>query len=283
MKVLVTGAGGMVGRATVAHCQSKGDEVFGYDRQQLDITNETTIREIFDKDKPDAVINCAAWTDVDGCESDTKRAYDVNARAPELLAINSRRIGAAFITISTDYVFDGDKDGFYTQRDDPNPQSVYGKAKLDGERLTHAAYARAIVVRSGWIFGPGGKNFLSTIIDRARRGEQLKAIVDSYGTPTYGIDLAARLRELVLLDLPGTYHVVNSGDGVSFIDFARTAASIAGCENVDIEEVHMDSLKRPAPRPRNSRMRCLLSEALKLSPMPDWKTAIRDFAKAGQI
>jgi dTDP-4-dehydrorhamnose reductase len=279
MRVLITGAGGMVGHATVEHCRAKGDEVFAYEHKELDIADEGAVKRVFEECRPEAVINCAAWTDVDGCESDIDKAYRVNARAPEILAINSRRVGAAYITISTDYVFDGKKDGFYTQRDDPNPESVYGKAKLEGERLAQTAYARTIIVRTGWIFGPGGKNFLSTVLDRAKRGEKLKAIVDSFGTPTYAIDLAARLRELAVLDLPGIYHIVNSGEGTSYIDFARAAAAIAGCEDTGIEEVYTDSLKRPAPRPQNSRMRCLLSEAIKLAPMPEWRSALREFAK----
>jgi dTDP-4-dehydrorhamnose reductase len=279
MKVLITGAGGMVGHITVAHCRRRGDEVTAHDRASLDITDERTVREALAHARPDAVINCAAWTDVDGCELDPQRAFLVNSQGVELLASASRTAGACFVTVSTDYVFDGRKpEGFYTQRDDPHPLSAYGAAKLEGERRAQMASARTSVVRSGWIFGPGGKNFLATVVERARRGERLKAITDSYGTPTYAPDLAARLRELAELDLPGIYHVVNSGEGTSFEGFARAAVEITGATEVEIESISMDSLKRPAPRPRNSRMRCLVSEAMGLAPLRDWRDALGEFA-----
>jgi dTDP-4-dehydrorhamnose reductase len=120
MRVSVTGAGGMVGRAVAAHCRALGDEVFAYDHASLDIADERSARDAFERDRPEAVINCAAWTDVDGCEFDRERAWRANALGPEVLAAASRRAGAVFVTISTDYVFDGKKEGFYTQRDDPN-------------------------------------------------------------------------------------------------------------------------------------------------------------------
>jgi dTDP-4-dehydrorhamnose reductase len=271
----------MVGRAVAAHCRASGDEVFAHERATLDITKPDAVREMFQREQPDAVINCAAWTDVDGCELNPERALLVNAEAVEILAAGSRLAGASFLTISTDYVFDGGKEGFYTQRDDPEPQSAYGIAKLQGERRAQRASARTVVVRSGWIFGVGGKNFLAAAVERLRRGEHLKAISDAYGTPTYAPHLAARLRELAARDLPGTYHVVNGGAGTSFLEFAREAARVAGVEGVEIESVSMDSLQRPAPRPRNSRLRCLLSEAIGLTPLPDWQEALREFA-AGQ-
>ena len=278
MRVLVTGAGGMVGRAVSEHCALLGDKVFAHDRRALNIEDETQVRSIFESERPEIVINCAAWTDVDGCELNPERAFKANAKGPEILATESRSIGALFVTISTDYVFDGEKMGFYTQRDDPNPRSVYASAKLEGERRALAASARTIVVRTGWIFGLGGRNFLSRVIELAGRGERLKVISDAFGTPTYAADLARRLRQFAEVDLPGVYHVVNSGAGASYEEFARAALAIAECEGAIIESIKMDSLTRPAPRPRNSRLRCLLSEAIGLQPLPDWRSALRDFA-----
>ncbi len=279
MRVLITGAGGMVARAVAGHCAGRGDEVSAHDRVGLDITSERAVREVFERVRPETIINCAAWTDVDGCELDPQRAYEVNSRAVGVLAAGARTAGANFVTISTDYVFDGGKpEGFYTQRDDPRPESAYGSAKLEGERLAQATSARTVVVRTGWIFGPGGRNFLATVVGRVRRGEHLKAISDAYGTPTYAPDLAARMRELAELDLPGVYHVVNAGAGVSFEGFARAAAEAAGATGAVIEGIKMDSLRRPAPRPRNSRLRCLLSEAVGLAPLRDWREALAEFA-----
>jgi dTDP-4-dehydrorhamnose reductase len=271
----------MVGRAVSEYCRSNGDIVLSNDHQSLDISDLDRVMQTLQQDKPDAVINCAAWTDVDGCELDKERAFAVNAAGPENLAVGSREVGAGLVTISTDYVFNGEQDGFYTQRDQPCPESIYGLSKLEGERRAQLAYARTIVVRTGFVFGPGGSNFLSTIIERAKRGEKLKAIRDAYGTPSYAPDLARRLRELAQQDLPGVFHVVNAGDGVSYEEFARAALDLGGYASTNLETVEMDSLNRPAPRPRNSRLRCLLSESIGLTPLPFWKDSLRVFVALG--
>ncbi|HEY5838359.1 MAG TPA: dTDP-4-dehydrorhamnose reductase [Pyrinomonadaceae bacterium] len=277
MKVAVTGAGGLLGRAANSHCAAQGDEVHAFDHSALDITDAAAVKTQLGDLRPDVVFNCAAWTDVDGCESDPDRAERANALGPQLLASTCREIDALLITVSTDYVFDGMKAGFYTQRDHPNPISVYGRFKLEGERRAQTTYARTIVVRSGYIFGVGGTNFLSTVLDRARRGDRLTAISDMTGTPTYATDLAVRLRELAELDLPGVYHVVNAGDGGSFERFARAALEIGGVDPARLVSTTLDELNRPAPRPRNSRLKCLLSEAIGLAPLPDWREALRHF------
>jgi dTDP-4-dehydrorhamnose reductase len=277
LRILVTGANGLVGRAMVEHCLTSGDEVLAYDRQSLDIADPQAVETIVSEERPEAVINCAAWTDVDGCESDPGRAQRVNSLGPENLARASRKANAVLVAISTDYVFDGNKNGFYTQRDQPEPISVYGKFKLEGERRAQQEHARTIVVRTGFIFGPGGKNFLSNVVSRAASGEKLKAIRDCWGMPTYGRDLAARLRELAVLDLPGTYHVVNSGEGASFETYAREALRLAGLSAETLEVVDNDSLGRPAPRPRNCKLRCLLSEAIGLRPLRPWQEGLAHF------
>jgi dTDP-4-dehydrorhamnose reductase len=277
LRVLVAGCGGLVGRAVIEHCTAQGNTVFGYDHQTLDISNRDLVNATIDERRPDFVINCAAWTDVDGCESDHDRALAANTAGPENLAMASRKAGAGLITISTDYVFDGTKQGFYTQRDDPNPTSFYGVSKLLGERRAQRAFARTIVVRTGFIFGFGGRNFLSTVVDRAVKGERLKTISDAFGTPTYATHLASRLRELAERDLPGVFHVVNSGNGTSYEEFTRAALEAAGCDQTNLETVTMSSLNRPAPRPSNSRLRCLISEAIGLAPLPHWRDALPGF------
>ena len=271
----------MVGRALVEHCSASGDEVFSYDHQALDIADAKAVETTIGSQRPDAIINCAAWTDVDGCESNPEKAEQVNALGPENLARASQNAGALLITISTDYVFDGEKEGFYTQRDQPRPISVYGRFKLDGERRAQCAHARTIVVRTGYIFGPGGKNFLSNVVAWAQRGQKIKAIRDYWGTPTYGCDLAVRLRELAALDLPGIYHVVSSGEGASFETFSVEALRLAGLSPEVLEVVDGDTLGRPAPRPRNSRLKCLLSDAVGLSSLPPWQDGLARFINRG--
>jgi len=281
LKILITGAAGLVGRAVVEHCSTSGDEVLAYDHRRLDIGDTPAVLAVIGDHRPDAIINCAAWTDVDSCESDPEKAQRVNSLGPENLARAARNANALLVTISTDYVFDGAKQGFYTQKDQPSPISIYGKYKLEGERRVQEAHARTIVVRSGYIFGPGGKNFLSNVVSRAQRGERLKAIADYWGTPTYGHDLATRLRELAMRDLPGIYHVVNSGDGASFETFSREALRLAGLDDADLEVVNGDSLGRPAPRPHNSRLKCLLSDAIGLVPLRPWQAALEHFICRG--
>jgi len=246
MKVLITGAAGLVGRAMVEHCTDAGDDIVSLDHAKLDIANRHAVDATFDHERPDVVINCAAWTDVDACQSDPGRAQTVNAHGPESLALACQRLGALFVTISTDYVFDGEKDGFYTQRDQPNPQSVYAVSKLEGEHLAQIAWARTIVVRSGYIFGAGGRNFLSSVIGQLRRGERVRTLNDTFGTPTYAPDLARQLHRLARLDLPGVYHVVNTGGGMSFDAFVRRAAEIAGLDINLVQGVSRGPPKRVA-------------------------------------
>ena len=265
----------------MAAFKAQKHSVTAFDHAALDISDEPAVFSNLAWQSPDVVINCAAWTDVDGCELDQDRAHRANALGPELLALACRKAGALLVAISTDYVFDGEKEGFYTQRDQPNPQSVYAASKLEGERRAQTSWARTIVVRSGYIFGAGGTNFLSTVVERARRGEHLRAINDSFGTPTYAPHLAQRLYRLAELDLPGIYHIVGAGEGVSFDTFARTALKIAGLDDKPLQSVSLASLNRPAPRPRNSRLSCLLSEAIGLEPMPLWTDALNDFVNQG--
>lgn len=268
----------MVGRAIRRHCESRGDLVIACDHQNLDIADSDRVMQTIQASRPEAVINCAAWTDVDGCELDAARAHAANAAGPENLAKASKAVNATLVTISTDYVFDGKKAGFYTQRDSPHPESVYGKSKLEGEVRAQSAHpSGTIVVRSGFIFGEGGTNFLSTVVERARGGEKLKAISDCFGTPTYAWDLAVRLRELARLNHAGIFHVVNAGEGASFEEFARVALDAGGVIGVALESVKMDSLSRPAPRPQNSRLKCLTSPAIGLPPLPFWKDSLRGF------
>ena len=273
--MLITGAKGLVGSALHQYCVASGDEVLAYDHAALDISSADEVQRRVRNDRPEVVINCAAWTDVDGCETNPDKAYAVNAFGPENLARASREIEAEFVTISTDYVFDGEKGAPYTQQDTPRPISVYGEAKLEGERRSQSEYARTVIVRTGFIFGSGGRNFLSRVVDLARDGQPVFAISDATGTPTYARDLAARLRELAVLDRPGIFHVVNAGRGATYEQFSRAALRFAGLDDALLKVVSTNSLKRPAQRPRDSRLECLLSKAIGLQELPTWEDGLR--------
>jgi dTDP-4-dehydrorhamnose reductase len=274
MKVLITGAKGMVARAATAYCRSIGDEVVALSRSEMDISSYGSVNARLNDVRPDAVLNCAAYTDVDGAESGRQRSYDANVTGVENLALACKEIDSRFVTISTDYVFNGENSGFYTQRDTPDPHGVYATTKYYGEIMARNTYARSVVVRSGWIFGRGGTNFLSVVGRLLSDGKSITAISDAYGTPTFADDLARRLRELAELDLPGIYHATNAGDGTSYYGFVQKVCETGGFDEGLVRPVSMKDLKRPAPRPASSKLACLFSERFGLAPLPSWEDAV---------
>ena len=273
----------MVARATIAHCRSAGDEIFAFTREDLDIGEPSAVLGRLNDIGPDAVINCAAYTNVDGAESEPAASERANSLGVKNLAAACRQVDSRFLTISTDYVFDGKNTGFYTQRDTPNPLGVYGKTKLEGEINARNEYARSMVVRSGWIYGRGGTNFLSVVHKLLGEQKQISAISDSYGTPTFADDLAARMRELVELDLPGIYHVTNAGDGTSYAGFAEKVCDLGGIDHGLLKSVSKNDLQRPAARPVSSKLACLFSERLGLSPMRKWDEALGAFINSERL
>ena len=272
MKILITGANGMVARAAVDHCRNIGDEVFALTRQELNIADTDAVSNWFESNQPDAVLNCAAYTDVDGAESNPEAARLANTLGVENLAASSKSVGSRFVTISTDYVFDGENSGFYTEEDIPNPRGVYAITKYEGEVAAAHANPESVIVRSGWIYGHGGTNFLSVMHTLLGLGKKIKAIGDAYGTPTFASDLAKRLRELAAANTSGIFHVTNSGDGMSYFGFAEKICEIGGYDKDLIEQVSNDDLKRPAPRPVSSKL-----ASVRLEPLPDWEDALAEF------
>ena len=277
MKILIPGANGMVARALAAHCRSMGDEVVAMTRQELDIADRDAVFSIVLPGGFDAVINCAAYTDVDGSETHVDLCYAVNAKGVRHLAEASRDSGAVFVTISTDYVFDGANPGFYSETDEARPLGVYGKAKLEGEQSALAVNPDSIVVRTGWIYGEGGTNFLSVMHRLLAEGKHIKAIHDSYGTPTYADDLAVRLRELSVQKASGIFNVTNSGSGTSYAGFAEKVCEIRGYDNGLLQYASADELERPAPRPKNSKLACVRAGEVGLAPLSDWEDALGRF------
>ena len=275
---VITGAGGLLGRAMTAQLEQSDWRVVPLSHADLDITNDVDVQATIEKIAPDVLINCVATADVDRCEIEPDWAYRVNEKGPESIARVCRHVEAEIVHVSTDYVFDGSKPGFYTQEDEPAPQSVYGKSKLAGERAVSKQSERSYIVRTSWLFGAGGKNFGSRVIEYARKGAALKGVMDQTSIPTYAPDLASRIEEILDLGIHGLYQVTSTGP-TTWLEFARLALNLAGLQDIKLEPVTRASLNQRAPRPQNSAMRCLLSEKLQLEPLRHWKDALEEFVR----
>lgn len=267
----------MVAQAVIRHCRDIGDDVIELTRRELDISNRDAVFEATTIYRPEAILNCAAFTDVDGAEAFPDAARATNTLGVQYLAEAAKDTEARFVTISTDYVFDGANLGFYVEADTPNPRGVYAVTKYDGEVAATGANERSLIVRSGWIYGKGGTNFLSVMHRLLAEGKRIKAISDAYGTPTFAGDLARRLRDLAATDASGIVHVTNSGAGTSYLGFAEKVCEFGGFDKDLIEAVSNDALKRPAPRPVSSKLASTRMEGLGLDPLPNWEHALAEY------
>ena len=252
MKVLITGAKGMLGQDMVAEFQRRDYEVHAADHQTLDITDIQAVRAAITALRPDIVVNCAAYTDVDKAESEPEIAMRVNGLGPRNLALACEATGAVLLHISTDYVFDGEKEGPYEIWDTPNPINVYGKSKLWGENYVRSLMHRYFIVRTSWLFGKGGRNFVTTMLELAKRGEPIRVVNDQRGCPTYTVDLARACVDLVESGCFGIYHVTNQG-ATTWYEFAKKIFECAGTR-VDLQAITSDQFPRSARRPRNSEL-----------------------------
>jgi dTDP-4-dehydrorhamnose reductase len=251
MKIVVTGAAGQLGRDVVLHAESMGDHVVAVDRASLDITDAVAVTELLASVRPDAVINAAAYTAVDACESDEASAFAVNADAVGHLSAACELVGAHLVHVSTDYVFDGTLDRPYREDDATNPQSVYGKSKLAGEI---AAGPNAAIARTSWVCGEHGNNMVKLVLRLAANPDQALAFVDDQrGHPTFTADLAPALRTLAIDRRSGIHHITNSG-AVSWYEFVREILGAAGHDPDRVKPISSADLDppRPAPRPANS-------------------------------
>lgn len=256
MRVLLTGAGGQLGRELPD--AFAGWDVVAADRSRLDVADRDRVLGTITELRPDVVVHAAAWTAVDACEGDVDRALAVNALGTRYVAEGARRIGAHVVYVSTDYVFDGTKSGPYDEWDAPNPESVYGRSKLGGERELDPG---ATVVRTSWVFGRHGANIVKTVLGLS--GE-LRFVDDQRGCPTSAEDLAAVICSLAASRMPGTFHVTNQG-ATSWFGFAQDILRAAGDDPARVVPTTTAALGRPAPRPANS---VLDNAALRLSGLP---------------
>lgn len=278
MKLLVTGAHGMLAKAVLKVAQAAGHEVVGFERARLDVTDADAVAATVHEHHPDVVLHGAAYTRVDDAETDEACAFEVNATGTVNVARACAQVGARFVYPSTDYVFDGTARVPYRPDDATAPINVYGRSKRAGEDAAREA-GSWLVLRTSWLYGAGGRNFVSTILARARAGEPLRVVDDQLGSPTWTEDFANATLTLLERDAPaGVYHVCNRG-ATSWYGFARAALELSGTE-ARIEPVRSDAFLRPAARPQFSALDCSVTERF-TGPLPHWKESLARALEVG--
>ncbi|MBW3491688.1 dTDP-4-dehydrorhamnose reductase [Bacillus sp. FDAARGOS_1420] len=277
MKVLVTGAKGQLGQDVVNLLEEQTWEVFGLGREELNITDEKQVSEKVLLIQPDIIIHTAAYTQVDQAESDEEAAFNVNAEGTKYLAKAAEAVGAKFCYVSTDYVFDGTKNEPYKADDQTNPQTVYGKSKLVGEQYTQEYCSKNYIVRTSWVFGLYGNNFVKTMLRLAEEKKELGIVHDQVGSPTYTTDLARFIINLVQTNKYGIYHGSNSGV-CSWYEFAKEIFEQSNIE-IMVNPLTTEDFPRPAARPKYSVLDKGMIEQNGFESFQDWKKALKDFLK----
>lgn len=276
MRILVTGVKGQLGHDIVRQADGRHD-MTGIDIDELDIGDFGAVQTFVKSARPDLVINCAAYTNVDGCEANDTLAYKVNAAGPRNLAVACAGTGARLLQVSTDFVFDGMASAPYVEYDRANPLSAYGKSKWAGEELVRQILPRHYIVRTAWLYGLNGNNFVKTMLKLAQTNNRLTVVDDQRGTPTYSWDLAGEILRIVETDLYGTYHCTNEGD-CTWNDFAREIFLQKGID-VEVAPITTQQLGRPAARPAYSVLRNLMLEISIGNRMRPWKDALAEYLK----
>ena len=290
MKILVTGICGMLG-VDLYQTLREQHEVVGFDVNEFpstpfspppiqrgDITRIEEVKRAFSELVPQMVVHAAAYTDVDGCEKNPDKAYKVNALGTQNVCRAGQDLGIPVMYISTDFVFGGNKDSPYLESDQPHPISTYGRSKLAGEEYVKNLLKEYFVVRTSWLYGRYGKNFVETILKSAEEKEELTVVDDQVGSPTYTRDLSRKIKDLLLTKSYGVYHITNSGS-CSWYEFAREILKLAGIKGVEVMPISSEELDRPAPRPRfsvleNHRLRLTLGNSMR-----NWKEVLSDYIK----
>jgi dTDP-4-dehydrorhamnose reductase len=287
VKFLVAGAGGMLGHEVLRVAERAGHETVAFTRAELDVTDAGSVERAFASAAADAAINCSAWTDVDGAESDPDGARAVNVDGPRNLAAAAAAAGIVLAQVSTDYVFDGvaplDGEGRArpdVESDPTGPRSVYGQTKLEGEQQVLAASRRHLVVRTAWLYGLDGSNFVETMLRLAGERAAVQVVIDQVGSPTWSGHLAPALLGMLERELSGLVHLTGAGE-VSWNGFAQEIFRQAEVACA-VEPASSEQMARPAPRPAWS---ALASERDDVLPMPDWRDGLAGYlaAKAGMM
>jgi dTDP-4-dehydrorhamnose reductase len=272
MRIAVTGANGILGRAVCRRLAQRCD-VVPLDIEDADITDRAAIRSVIQATDPDAVVHCAAFTDVDGSESQGDIAHRVNALGTRNTALACAAAGSSMLYLSTDYVFDGEKGQPYDEFDPPHPLNLYGRSKLAGEICVRSLLPAHYIVRTSWLYGSGGRNFVTAILSQADRGRPLRVVDDQIGSPTYAVDLAEAIEVILGSEAFGTYHVTNAGE-CSWRQFAIAILEHAGIGGVDVLPITTAEANRPAARPAYSVLRnFIFQETFGFSLRP-WTAAL---------
>ncbi len=283
-RLLVIGAKGMLGKDLMDRLRlpfpaDEGWEILGWDIDEIDIQEEeSTVRKI-ERIRPEIVINAAAYTDVDGCESNEEKAFRVNAEGMKHVALGSRTCGAKVVYLSTDYVFDGGKKEPYSEEDPPHPLSVYGRSKWKGEQYVQEFLKDGLIIRSQWLYGRHGKNFVNAILRQAKEKRVLSIVDDQVGSPTYTVDLADAISHLAQRRAQGIFHVANS-DSCTWFAFGQAILKFSGRTEVKVVPISSKELGRPAARPPYSVLssqKLARETGLTLRP---WSHALRDYIQS---
>lgn len=272
-KVLVTGAGGQLGLELCRQLKQAGYEVIALTKQMMNIGDQRSVRHSFGHYQPDIVVNTAAFTSVDKCETELDKAYLINGVGAYYTALESSRIGAQYVHISTDYVFDGKGTQPYREDGHLDPNTIYGKSKKLGEELIQLARTDSTIIRTSWVYGQSGSNFVHTMLKLAETKQELRVVNDQIGSPTYTKDLAEAVIKL-FSHPPGIYHVSNSGI-CSWYEFAKAIMEESGL-NTTITPVTTEEYGNPTPRPAYSVLSHRAIEEAGICPR-HWREALREF------
>lgn len=276
MKVLITGSNGMLGHDLIDVLDGK-HELIKTTSKSLDITDEDKVKEYIVNENPDIVINSAAYTDVDGCETNEEMAYKVNGEGVKNLALACKVVDCPLVHISTDYVFNGENSKPWMEDDEVGPISIYGKSKLQGEEAIESILDKFFIIRTSWLYGINGGNFPKTMLELAKTHDTLTVVTDEIGTPTYTLDLAQAIAELIETEYYGIYHITNS-DYCSWFDFAKYIFEVKNI-NVNVVPVTAEEFARPASRPHYSVLNNSNWANNGFKPLRSYKEAIKDYLK----
>ena len=277
MKVLVTGVKGQLGYDVVKELEKRGHQPIGVDRDEMDLMDNDAIRTFIMELKPEAIVHCAAYTAVDKAEEEVETCYQINAESVKVISECAKELDVKLIYISTDYVFDGTKEGEYVETDLPNPINVYGASKLKGEQYVQTLLEKYYIVRISWVFGVNGNNFIKTMRRLGSERDELNIINDQVGSPTYTADLARLLVDMMETDKYGIYHATNE-ETCSWYEFANEIFKQSGIE-VKTNPITTDQYPTAAKRPMNSRMSKAKLKANGFNLLPTWQQALAHYLK----